>query len=392
MSNFEHRFLDEFHIGTYFLQKNARTDSDVKDMRNCGIDLVFGIDNDRNLLDLFYKYGVCAVVSGIVPGWFGRNGDNAGQMSRTCKKEDYINGIQAFADHPAIVGIDIGDEPSSKDFHYYGEIVQLMQQLLPSKFHYLNIYPSYGMLATNNQAQRQKELGVASYYEYIESYCKNVPLPYLSVDHYVYTSEKNLFFSDLSIAASFCKANNKKLFVVLQVNSREKEIFLTEEQLCFQAFSAMAYGATTISWACYSEGWWHNQVLDADGNKTEQYQKLKKVNYKVLSLVKGYVKYKWIDTERIDSGCTADFDVFKAISATKDILLGKFENGNGKKAVFISLTDYKPFITCTLSFKLDDEKQVWLYKTDRIEKIPFDVDGVYRVTLNNTEACYITTE
>lgn len=383
-------FFNEFHIGTYCLQTNARTESQAKDMKDCGIDIVFGVDNDRNLLDLFSAYGIYAAVSGVVPGWFGGRGENAGQMHRINKKEDYINGVHAFVDHPAILGIDIGDEPSSADFPYYGKIVQLMKELLPGKFLYLNLYPSYGMLAVNSKAQREKELGVTSYDQYIAAYGKNIDLPYLSFDHYVYSSEKDLFFSDLSTAASFCKANNKKLFVVIQVNSHEEGVFLSEEQLCFQAFGAMAYGAATVSWGCYSAGWWYNNVLDADGNKTEQYRKLKKINHKMKALAVEYIKYKWIATERINSGSASEFDVFKGISATKDVLLGKFEKEEGKKAIFVSLMDYQDSVPCTLSFELEDGKEAWLHKPDCTQKISVDSDGICRVSLNNTEACFIT--
>ena len=64
-------FLKTFHIGTYYLQKNARSERHIKDLRDCGIDLVLGMDDDKNALELFQKYGIHAVLGGIVPGWFG---------------------------------------------------------------------------------------------------------------------------------------------------------------------------------------------------------------------------------------------------------------------------------------------------------------------------------
>ena len=58
-------FLDEFHIGTYFLQRNARSEAHVRDLKDCGIDLVFGMERDEDALALFEKYGVSAVVTGL---------------------------------------------------------------------------------------------------------------------------------------------------------------------------------------------------------------------------------------------------------------------------------------------------------------------------------------
>ena len=46
------------NIGTYTLQSYARSEAHVRDLARCGIDFVIGMDNDRETLDLFGKYGV----------------------------------------------------------------------------------------------------------------------------------------------------------------------------------------------------------------------------------------------------------------------------------------------------------------------------------------------
>ncbi len=378
-------FFDKFHIGTYYFQKNARTEQGVKDLGESGIDLVFGVDNDREMLDLFEKYGVSAVVGGVVPGWFGGHGENAGTMCETNKREAYINGINAFVDHPAIVGIDAGDEPSSLDFPYYGQMIELMKELAPSKFPYLNIYPSYGMLASNTEEQTEKELGVPTYKDYVDIYAKNVNLPYLSFDHYYLTSSPDRLFSDLKTAADCCKEYGKKLYAVLQVNSLDPDHFVTEEELAFQAFSAMAYGASAVSWACYSAGWWNHNVLDADGNKTEQYEKMKKVNHKMIALSKEYIKYACVDTVR---GTETTHGAFESIKSTKEVLVGKFANGE-KEAVFVSPEEYDSASENTLTVKVNGKAT--LYTTDKtIDLVP--ENGAYTITLTSAEPCFITVE
>lgn len=376
-------FFDKFHIGTYYFQNNARTEKGVKDLSESGIDVVFCIDNDREMLDLFHKYGVSAVVAGIVPGWFGGNGDNAGTMRETNKREAYINGINAFVDHPAIVGIDAGDEPSSVDFPYYGQMIELMKELAPSKFPYLNIYPSYGMLAANSEEQSEKELGVPTYKDYIDAYGKYVDLPYLSFDHYYLTSSPERLISDLETNAVYCRDNGKQLYAVLQVNSLDPDHFVTEDELAFQAFSAMAYGARAVSWACYSSGWWHNLVLDADGNKTEQYDKMKRVNHKMIALSNEYIKYNWMATERTTE--TA-FGGFESIKSEKEALIGKFVN-DGKEAIFVSPVEYDSASKNTLTIKANGK--VTLYTEDNTTELASE-NGVYTVTLNGNEPCFIT--
>ena len=378
-------FFNKFHIGTYYFQENARTEQGVKDLYESGIDLVFCIDNDKNVLDLFAKYGISAVVSGIVPGWFGGHGENAGTMAETNKREAYIDGINAFADHPAIVGIDAGDEPSSLDFPYYGQMIALMKELAPSKFPYLNIYPSYGMLASNTPEQSKFELGDTDYKGYIERYGKNVDLPYLSFDHYYLTSSPERLFSDLEINATYCKENGKKLFYIGQVNSLDPEHFVTEAELALQAFGAMAYGAKIVSWACYSTGWWHHNVLDDEGNKTEQYEKLKKVNHKAIAIAEDCFTYNWVETERANG--TVNYGAFKNITVNNDALVGKFEK-EGREAIFVSpvncdADEYEVTFTA--------DGTVYANKGAGKEKLTSE-NGVYKLNFKNTEACFVTVE
>ncbi len=378
-------FFEKFHIGTYYFQKNARTEEGVKDLSESGIDVVFCIDNDREMLDLFHKYGVSAVVSGIVPGWFGGHGDNAGTMCEKNKREAYINGINAFVDHPAVVGFDAGDEPSSLDFPYYGQMLNLMKELAPSKFPYLNIYPSYAMLASNSPEQTVKELGVPTYQEYVDAYAKNIDLPYLSFDHYYLTSSPERLISDIRTAAIYCRDNGKKLFYIGQVNSLDPEHYVTEDELAFQAFSAMAHGAGAVSWACYSKGWWNHNVLDADGNKTEQYEKMKKINHKMIALSKEYIKYSWADTVKATE---AAHGAFESVNVSKEALIGKFVNGE-KEAIFVSPYEYDSTSEYTLKIKANGK--VTLYTADNTTELASD-NGEYTVTLNGADPCFITLE
>ena len=111
---------NQIRIGTYYLQPNARSEDHVRDLAQCGIDFVIGVERDGKLLDLLEQYQVGAIVNRVVPGWFGGNGANAGTMAEKNPLEAYETAARSFQDHPAIWGIDIGDEPSCLDFPHYG--------------------------------------------------------------------------------------------------------------------------------------------------------------------------------------------------------------------------------------------------------------------------------
>jgi len=330
---------DRFHIGTYSLRPCARTEKHVRELAECGIDFAIGVDRDGKLLDLFEKYGIGAVVAGAVPGWFGGTGSGAGTMAEKNPPEAYLAAAGAFRDHPAIWGIDVGDEPSCLDFPHYGRVAALVERTFEKQFAYLNLYASYGMVATGGPAQAALELGTESYAEYLREYCRRVPLDYLCFDHYMFTTDWERLTGDLRTASSVAGEYGRDLWIVLQVNSREPDVYLSEKQLSLQAFTALAFGVRCISWACYTPGWWHNHVLDKSGEKTEQYEKLKRVNSSILRLSDVYMRYRRKDTLQLKPGeACGDWGRFRQIRAGEGgaLLLATLADSGEDKALFLT--------------------------------------------------------
>ncbi len=287
---------ERLNIGVYHLREYARTEDHVRDLRDCGIDFVICMNYDKPTLDLFEKYGVGAIVSGIVPGWWGGDGDNAGKMAAANPLEKYDEAAAKFTDHPAIWGIDAGDEPSALDFPHYGKVMRRMENLFPNQFAYLNLYPNYASVSQNNAAETVNQLGTPTYAEHIDKYCEFVGEDYLCYDFYMYSASVTGAYENLRIVADACRMTGRSMWIVLQVNSNNPAKWISENQLRFQAFSSMAFGAENITWACYTAGWWHNQVVDEHGEKTEQYDKLKKVNAEIRTLADDYMKYRTTST------------------------------------------------------------------------------------------------
>ena len=285
-----------FNIGTYILQPYARSEAHIRDLAECGIDFVVCMGDDRSALDLFEKYGVGAIVSGIVPGWWGGDGENAGKLEETNPPEKYELAARAFADHPAIWGIDVGDEPSALDFPYYGRVIADADRNFENQFAYLNLYPNYASVSQNSSAQTVNQLGTPTYDEHIAQYCRWVPTDYICYDFYMYSIKVAKAYENLRVVSNACRATGRDMWIVLQVNSSRPEEWMSEDQLRFQAYSAMAFGAKNIIWACYTAGWWHNQVLDENGEKTEQYGKLKKVNGEIRRIADEYMRFERVST------------------------------------------------------------------------------------------------
>lgn len=288
------------NIGAYILRPYARTEAHIKDVADCGIDFIVCMDNDRPALDLFHKYNLGAIVTGVLPGWWGGDGNNAGKLEETNPMEKYIAAAASFAascaDHPAIWGIDVGDEPSALDFPYYGKVMDYVNRAFPNQFAYLNLYPNYASVSQNNAQETVNQLGTPTYDEHIQRYCECTPTDYLCYDFYLYSINVTKHYENLRVVADACRNTGRSMWIVLQVNSNKPAEWMSENNLRFQAYTSMAFGAENIIWACYTAGWWHNQVVDENGEKTEQYEKLKKINAEIRTMADEYMRYRRVST------------------------------------------------------------------------------------------------
>ena len=156
----------------------------------------------------------------------------------------------------------------------------------------------------------------------------------------------------MRIVSEACRRTGRSMWVTVQVNSAKLEEWISENQLRFQAYSAMAYGAENITWACYCFGWWYNQVLYGDGSKTQQYDKLKKVNAEIHTLGERYMKYRndstyctgftgiaatMIEGSGMENTENYNDGVFSDIQSECPLLVGKMSarDGGKKRALFI---------------------------------------------------------
>lgn len=396
----------KLNIGVYHLRPYARTEAHIKDLADCGVDFVICMDYDRPALDLFSKYGVGAIVSGIVPGWWGGDGDNAGKLEETNPLSKYEEAAASFKDHPAIWGIDIGDEPSALDFPYYAKVMAKVEELFPNQFAFLNLYPNYASVSQNTSEQTKSQLGTATYGEHIAQYCKYVPADYISYDFYYKNVGVAADYANLRTVSDACLRTGRGMWVTVQVNSYDPKVWITENELRFQAYSALAFGAENITWACYTAGWWNNQVVDANGVKTRQYDKLKRVNAELHSLGVDYMKYirkatSFVGFEGTDipedtgekSVGKYDDGVFSDLSAGCPLVVGGMEarNGSPDRALFVCVAD-DPFDKApkkhTLRFKAPG-REITVRGGDGYLPMRRDAEGWYECTVSSCQGILI---
>ena len=315
----------ELILGTYILAPNAQNERCVKELAECGIDLVVCFTpNGTEVLDLFAKYGIGCILTGLLPGWWGGNHEN-GAMAEKLPLSLYTEAASRFADHPAVWGIDIGDEPSALDFEHLGKAVSLCKRLFPKQMIYLNLFPNYAAVATNTEDVVASQLGCASYEEHIRRYAEKIPLDYISYDNYVYshTADKpGGMFDNFRIVADACARTGKSFWYIPQVNTRQPERDITANCLRYQAYLALAYGACAINWACWSKGWWEKNVLDENGEKTAQYDRLREVNLELKAFWEHLRRFRRTDTRLLGFEKAPDFSLYPSLLPAASLDLG----------------------------------------------------------------------
>ena len=403
-------------IGSYNV--NYIEDEDIKAIADCGIDFMTGV-HKFEALDLMAKYGIGAFTHVIYHKfpYFRGNDRKKGVEASPAPTYDEASLREALPDistfdHEALWGIWVVDEPNAQDLPFHEMQRAVMQEKYPHLLHYINLYPHCG----SSRMGVEDSTGFDEYQEYINEYIKNVKSDYISYDRYMYGDYgANLYamIRDTMIVAKASRENDREFWMWLQANFPVDDgRTVSVDQMKFQANLAMSFGVTGMIWGCWV-GWWYNNVLDSEGNKTEQYDKLKVVNAETNVLSPVIIKYKSVDNGFIGKkhpGASAFYlhddnvinsDMFSDLSMPENteqtVLCGYFEKkiGDGEAMMFMNITDPDCATkeTATVFFKVSAENAVVTEHTSYGSYILTpDADGNYKISVENAEYSFVTVE
>ena len=285
-------------------------------------------------------------------------------------------------------------------------MLRKVEELFPNQFAFINLYPNYASVSQNTDVQTKNQLGTPTYEEHIRRYCEYVPADYISYDFYYKTIGVAKDYANLVVVSDACRRTGRGMWVTVQVNSSDPKVWIKENELRFQAYSALAFGAENLTWACYTAGWWKNQVVDENGKKTQQYDKLKKVNAELHSIGKDYMKYinkstsfvGFDGTDMLEETSESSLkeysdEVFSNLSAGCPLVVGKMvsKDGSDAKALFICVAD-DPFDKAPkkhlLRFKAPG-KEVTVRNGDGCIPMRRDAEGWYEIPVSSCQGILI---
>jgi hypothetical protein len=189
---------------------------------------------------------------------------------------------ERFKAHPALAGYYLRDEPSAADFSKLAEWTKRIQAVDAVHPCYINLFPNYA-----NAGQ----LGTATYQEHLDRFVKEVPVPWISFDHYpvVGKTVRGEWYENLEQVRATAKAAMKPFWAFALAVAHDPYPVATLEHLRLQVFSNLAYGAQGIQyftyWTLKSPHWnFHEGPINTDGKRTPVYDRVKQLNSEIRAL------------------------------------------------------------------------------------------------------------
>ena len=198
--------------------------------------------------------------------------------------------------HPALAGYHLTDEPGAGSFPELGAWVKRIQSVDKEHGCYINLFPNYAGAQTLLGNDYELAPGDDPYAIHVELFLKEVPVPFISFDHYPVVEENGVrtlrsgWYKNLEIIADASKKSGLPFWAFALAIAHTPYPIPTVAELKLQMFSNLAYGAQTLQYFTYwhpgdNTPWdFHDSPINLDGSRTIVYDRIKTVNKEIHSL------------------------------------------------------------------------------------------------------------
>jgi len=284
-------------------------------------------------------------------------------LDDSIKKAELDSLIDSLSNHPAFEGYHIFDEPHAPSFPGWGKLIKHIKKLDPDHLAYINLFPNY---AKNNSLEvfpsRKWVSSKKMYLEYLRLYEEHVPVDLYSYDHYIFFNKGKdgaEYFLNLSMIAVAAERAKVPFINIVQACTIEPFWRLpNENELRWQAYTTMTYGAHGISWflywgpvsygGCYQDG---KRMPIAD-QIARINQEIKALGPELMKLTSTRVYHSGhlpVGTNKIPKECPVQV-------TGGSFVLGFFKENNMENAFMITNRDYKKNAFATITFDIENKK------------------------------------
>ena len=259
-------------IAWYGIRANEATVERFKELKEAGFTINFSeystMEEVETALDAANKVGIQLIIA-------------CPELRKEPEKT-----VRRFMKHPAVAGYFLRDEPVVADFAALAAWAKMIQAVDNSKFCYLNLFPTGG-------EEHLKFLGVQNYREYVSRFNKEVPLPFLSFDHYPVLGDNVLkaeWYENLEEFSDESAKVGKDFWAFALATKHGPYPIPTQASLRLQLYSDLVYGAQGLQYFTYwtpaGDSFYDYQhgPIGLDGKRTEIYDLVKEMNAEIKSI------------------------------------------------------------------------------------------------------------
>lgn len=369
-TNYDIYGLGEFPITywwtppTRFLTTDEEALARYTELAESGINVVvYNGEVDRSLAENKRILNICERLGLKFFGqlgdyWYEYSSDQNDLLGKNTGLWDLI--AEHFIPSPAYLGEYVTDEPNVVSFDQYGELTKQFLSKFPNKDIYINLFP---MVANAVQ------LGTSTYEQYLREYMEKVPTKAISYDYYGLGSKAalaNSYYTNLDMVRTKTLGQRMPYWVITQAGQVGSSRKPTELDQRWTVMSTIALGSKGISYFCYwtpssSEFNEEYYMIDGEGNKTEFYHMIKKINADIKTygqklmpchadgaIMTSYKNFPLYDND--GKGRTKYGPVLRAWGSGVHVLCGCFrdarvsENGDNFKGYKVMVTHEFPQI------------------------------------------------
>ena len=307
----------------------------MKLMADAGIDLIIGIKDKwiwegdgAPMLDIAQEYGI-SVISDL-RDWEGQT-------------------VPEYAQHPALKGFLLYDEPSSPYFQRLAELKEQFEALMPEdKLFYVNLFPeSCGYESLFGDSYDPGKVDYEQYY--LNLFMDTVGTDFISYDGYPLQEGgtiRSLYYHNFDVASHRAKAEGVPFWYTLCASGHYttdgRYVTPTDKELRWQMLLGMTYGADTLSHYVLTspEEGDDNMLQYMSWEPTAVYDCVKAVNQEFLAWDDIYMDYQWVGTAAFAADSHAmleslEYDIsfeetgiLTGVQSDESLLIGVFQNGS----------------------------------------------------------------
>ena len=318
-----------------------RNDDYYKGLRDAGFTMIAGAPDAE--LDAAAKYGLKVLVHAkeLAVDW--------NNFDKKKVRKDFKALYKRIGSHPALAGYFLRDEPKAAFFEGIGKIRSLIRELDTEHEGYINLFPQYASA---------EHLGRPTYQQYLADYIKMTQPDWIGYDYYaLHIGDPNLvpdgYWENMAAFRNAAKKHGIRFRFILLSVAHFRYRIVSESDLSFQAFSALAYGAKGIEYFTYASpdlGNFRAAPVDWFGEKTPTWYAAAVVNRRIqvlapiLNRLESTKVYHYSKIDRVPKGQGAPKTSLLADNPGGEILVGEFKHTEtGEKYVMLVNKDlYEP--------------------------------------------------